>query len=124
MSNDCGNGSGYGTGDNCGDGTGDPTQQAALYMEVDKTYLVCCKDWYAFVGRVIEMLSPVVYLMDNVSKISNIDKDCNIRNLDNNIDRDKATYLHYEGIVTIPLTIAAFEWIGETPKESDYARIY
>ncbi len=87
-------------------------------MEIGKAYLVHCGDWHTFVGRITKMLSPVVYLMKNVSKISNTNNGDNWHDLANNIDRDKATYLHYEGVATIPLTIIAFEWVGQTPKEN------
>ncbi len=101
-----------------GSGYGNPVTQGVLYMEIGKAYLVHCGDWHTFVGRVVKMLSPVVYLMKNVSKISNTNNGDNWHDLANNIDRDKATYLHYEGVVTIPLTIIAFEWVGKTPKEN------
>ncbi len=128
----CGNGVGrgksvFGSGDGYGSShgigawgfnIGHPTQQGVLYMEIGKAYLVHCGDWHTFVGRIVKMISPVVYLMQNVSKISNTNNGDNWHNLANNIDRDKATYLHYEGIVTIPLTIVAFEWVGKTPKEA------
>lgn len=90
-----------------------------IYMEIGKAYLVHCGDWHTFVGRCVGMISPVVYLMEGVSKI------CETNNGDNwhllaagdEAARKKATYAHYTTNMVVPLAIGAFEWLGRTPQE-------
>lgn len=88
-------------------------------MELGKAYLVHCGDWHTFVGRCVRMISPVVYLMESVSKISDTNGgDCWQLLTDGDQEaRLRAEYIHYKGRMVVPLTIAAFEWAGNTPQE-------
>lgn len=88
-------------------------------MEIGKAYLLHCGDWHTFVGRAAGMVSPVVYLMESVSKVVNTNDGDNWHELaKGNVEaRQRASYKHYETLVTIPLTICAFEWVGKTPQE-------
>ena len=88
-------------------------------MEPGKTYLVHCGDWHTFVGRCAGMISPVVYLMESVSKVDNTNAgDCwQELCLEGSQQRRRAAYIHYKTRMVVPLTIAAFEWQGKTPQE-------
>jgi len=88
-------------------------------MEIGKAYLVHCGDWHTFVGRCVAMISPVVYTMESVSKITETHDGDNWHLLAGGSQeaRKKASYLHSTTRLIIPLTIAAHEWVGKTPQE-------
>lgn len=88
-------------------------------MEIGKAYLIHCGDWHTFVGRVVRMVSPVVYVMESVSKIRDTHNGDNWHQLaagDTKARKD-AEYEHYKTPMAVPLTIAAFLWEGKTPQE-------
>lgn len=88
-------------------------------MEIGKAYLVHCGDWHTFVGRVVGQISPYVYLMESVSKVSDTNGG-DVWHLLAGGDvkaRKKATYVHYATRATVPLTVAAFIWEGLLPQE-------
>lgn len=88
-------------------------------MEIGKAYLVHCGDWHTFVGRVERQIGPQTYLMVSVSKITETNNgDCwhNLAAGDEQL-REACSYAHYKTAMVIPLTIAAFEWVGKTPQE-------
>lgn len=88
-------------------------------MEVGKAYLVHCGDWHTFIGRVTRQISPYVYEMTSVSKISETNNgDCWDRLCAGDTKaRERATYIHYKTTATVPLTVVAFEWLGKLPQE-------
>ncbi len=89
-------------------------------MEIGKAYLVHAGDWHTFVGRVVQMISPVVYLMESVSKISETNNGDVWQDMASGVKeaRKRATYAHYKTRMVVPLCIAAFEWVGKTPQEA------
>ena len=113
-----GRGSGSGSGIGLGGGSGNHNQ-GKLFMEPGKAYIVHCGDWHTIVGRCVRMVSPVVYVMDGCSKISDTGGGDNWHLLAANAKgtRDKATYLHIKGEVVVPLAIFAMPWEGATPAE-------
>ena len=90
-------------------------------MEIGKTYLIHCGDWHTFCGRVVGQISPYVYLLEQVSKIT-YTNDGDVWHLMAAGDakaRKKASYVHYTTRATLPLTVAAFEWVGKLPQEEN-----
>ncbi len=94
-------------------------------METGQAYLVHFGDWYTFVGRVVKQCGPFTYLMESVSKCSdtnNGDVWQAMAGGDKRL-REAATWVHTppakdrpNGVrLVLPLTIAAFEWVGELP---------
>jgi hypothetical protein len=89
-------------------------------MEPGKAYIVHCGDWHTFVGRCVKQVGPMTYLFESVSKIHETNAGDNWERLAAG-DRDArraATYRHYAVPATVPLSIIAFEWVGETPQEA------
>lgn len=89
-------------------------------MRVGKAYLVHCGDWHTFVGRVTEQIGPFTYALSGASKIPDTNNgDCweKLAAGDKKL-RKAASYLHLTTELIVPLTIAAIEWVGETPQEA------
>lgn len=91
-------------------------------MRIGTAYLVHCGDWHSFVGRVTDQIGPFTYVLSSASKIDNTNEGDNwhILAAGNERARKAAKYLHHTTELIIPLTIAALEWVGETPQEADY----
>ena len=89
-------------------------------MRVGKNYIVHCGDWHTFVGRCNELVGSLVYEMVEVSKIDDTRQGDNWHDLAANKGnaRRQASYLHYDTPMCVPLSIAAFEWVGELPARS------
>jgi hypothetical protein len=114
-----GSGGGRGFSVGSGRGIGSGINQGVNHMEIGKAYMVHCGDWHTFVGRVVGQISPYVYLMESVSKVSDTNAG-DVWHLLVSGDasaRKKATYVHYATRATVPLTVAAFEWVGKLPQE-------
>jgi hypothetical protein len=86
-------------------------------VRVGKNYLVHCGDWHTYVGRVRDQVGPIVYELEQVSKVEETHGGDNWHLLaaGDKAARDAASYLHYDTPVCLPLSIAAFEWVGELP---------
>jgi hypothetical protein len=121
-----GSGSGSGSGIGRGIGSGNLEQYEVKQMEPGMAYLVHCGDWHTFIGRVVRQVGPQTYLMDYVSKISETNNgDCwQALAAGNQRLRKAASYVHSVDAETgnrarmvLPLTIAAFEWVGKLPME-------
>lgn len=89
-------------------------------MEPGKCYLIHCGDWHTFVGRVVRQVGPLTYLLESVSKIKETNNgDCWHALAAGDADlRKAASYEHYTTAAVVPLTIAAFEWVGAPPQEA------
>lgn len=89
-------------------------------MRIGKNYLVHCGDWHTYIGRVVAQLGPGTYEMVSVSKVSETNNgDCwhDLAAGDERL-RGAAEYRHYETKAVIPLSIAAFEWVGDLPQDA------
>lgn len=87
-------------------------------MEPGKAYLIHCGDWHTFVGRVAAQVGPYTYRLEKVSKVRNTNNGDVWEQLcagDKRL-RKAATYAHYKSAI-LPLTVAAFEWVGKVPQE-------
>jgi len=89
-------------------------------MRAGTAYIVHCGDWHTFVGRVTDQLGPLTYEMSHVSKIADTNDGDNWHLIaaGDKRARDTCTYHHYETPLVLPLSIAAIEWVGETPAEA------
>ena len=90
-------------------------------MRVGHCYLVHCGDWHTFVGRVKDQIGPLTYEFEQLSKVDISDAGDRWHELaagDETLRR-QATYWHFEGLSVLPLSIAAFAWVGELPQEYD-----
>ena len=89
-------------------------------MEPGKAYLIHCGDWHTFVGRCSRQVSPLLYELENSSKISNTNNGDNWHKLASGHQREDATYIHDFGTTKrlLPVSITCVEWVGETPKEA------
>lgn len=89
-------------------------------MRAGTAYIVHCGDWHTFVGRVTDQLGPLTYEMSHVSKIADTNDGDNWHLIaaGDKLARDTCTYHHYETPLVLPLSIAAIEWVGETPAEA------
>lgn len=122
-----GSGSGLGLGLGSGSGLGLGSGRGSwneIYpggqMEVGKAYIVHCGDWHTFVGRVESQLGPLTYRLGSASKISDTNNGDNWHLIaaGDKRARDACTYHHHETPIVLPLSIAAIEWVGETPQEA------
>ena len=88
-------------------------------MEIGEAYLIHCGDWHTFVGRVVAQTGPFTYRLESVSKVCETNNGDNWHDLAAGVQtaRKKAKYEHYTTPVILPLTIAAFLWVGKTPQE-------
>ena len=117
-----GSGSGRGRGRGIGRGSGNNT--GGMGVEQGKKYLVHQGDWHTFVGRLVRQVSPLLYEFDGVSKIRETNNgDCwhELAAGDERL-REAAEYVHYETRCFMPLSIAAFEWVGKLPSEKQIGR--
>lgn len=87
-------------------------------MKPGKNYLIHAGDWHTFVGRFVEQVSPLLYRFEQVSKISDTNNMDNWQDLcsDKGNARSEASYKHYDVAATLPISIIAFDWIGDLPK--------
>jgi len=115
-----GSGSGRGSGSWRGSGSGRGRDfNSEIFMEIGKAYLVHVGDWHTFVGRVVAQTGPMTYRLESVSKVCETNDGDNWHELaaGNTAARKKAKYEHYRTPVILPLSIAAFEYVGKTPQE-------
>lgn len=88
-------------------------------MEPGCCYLIHCGDWHTYVGRVVKQVGGQTYQMESVSKITETNNgDCwhDLAAGDESL-RTVASYAHYKTRLIVPLSIAAFEWVGKLPQE-------
>ena len=92
-------------------------------MRVGKNYLIHCGDWHTYVGHCAAQLGPLIFEMEQVSKISDTGGGDNWHELaaGNKEARSRATYLHYDTPCPVPLGIIAFEWVGDLPERNKLA---
>jgi hypothetical protein len=86
-----------------------------------KTYLIHCGDWHTFVGRLVRQSGPLTFEFEQVSKVEDTNSGDNWHELaaGNTEARRRAAYLHYTTAVFLPLSIAAFEWVGDLPSRPE-----
>ncbi len=73
-----GNGNGYGdgNGDGYGDGNGDgygngEIEKENIMVEVGGVYLFMCPSWYVYAGKVIDIVGPYEYILEDAIMILN-----------------------------------------------------
>lgn len=86
-------------------------------MRIGRNYLCHLGDWHTFVGRCVEQIGPLTYVLQDASKIANTNNGDNWHKLagGDKQARQQATYINYTTEVIVPLSIAAIEWVGELP---------
>lgn len=88
-------------------------------MTPGKNYLIHCGDWHTFVGRLVQQSTPLLYEFESVSKIKETNNgDCwhDLASGNQGL-REAASYEHYKTSTFIPVSIAAFEWVGLLPQD-------
>ena len=89
-------------------------------MKIGVNYLIHCGDWHTFVGRCVGQVGPLIFEFEQVSKIcetNNGDVWDRLAAGDEKL-REACEYRHYETPVFLPLSIVAFEWLGDLPQET------
>ncbi len=112
-----GSGSGSGSGRGNGSGKSSDNSHGVYLMEPGKCYLIHGGDWHTFCVRVVRQVGPMTYLCDCVSKVSETNNGDVWHMLAGGDEaaRKRATYAHYDTPAVLPLTIVAFEWVGDLP---------